>query len=109
MCIVRKKDTKQLYAMKYMSKARMIRKETVYNVLREQEMLIKIDHSNIVKLWFTFQDEEDVFMVVDLLLGGDLGYHIEKYGRLSLDRVKLYVAEIGMALDYLKTKSIIHR
>lgn len=95
--------------MKYMNKAKMIRKDAVKNVVREQEMLIDIDHSNIVKLWFTFQDEEDLFMVVDLLLGGDLGYHLEKFGRMPLERVKLYVAEISMALDYLRSKSIIHR
>ena len=87
----------------------MIRTDTVYHVLREQDILIELDHSNIIKLWFTFQDEEDVFMVSDLLLGGDLSYHIEKYGRLSFDRVKLYVAEVGMALDYLRSKFIIHR
>lgn len=95
--------------MKYMNKAKMIRKDAVKNVVREQEMLIDLDHSNIVKLWFTFQDEEDLFMVVDLLLGGDLGYHLEKFGRMPLERVKLYVAEISMALDYLQSKSIIHR
>ena len=95
--------------MKYMNKAKMIRKDAVKNVVREQEMLIDLDHSNIVKLWFTFQDEEDLFMVVDLLLGGDLGYHLEKFGRMPLERVKFYVSEISMALDYLRSKSIIHR
>ena len=95
--------------MKYMNKAKMIRKDAVKNVVREQEMLIDLDHSNIVKLWFTFQDEEDLFIVVDLLLGGDLGYHLEKFGRMPLERVKFYVAEISMALEYLRSKSIIHR
>ena len=95
--------------MKYMNKAKMIRKDAVKNVVREQEMLIDLDHANIVKLWFSFQDEEDLFMVVDLLLGGDLGYHLEKFGRMTLERIKFYIAEISMALDYLQTKSIIHR
>ena len=104
-----KKDTNQRYAMKYVSKEKLISSKTAPLVVREQEILIETDHPNIMKLWFTFQDEEDVFMVSELYIGGDLGYHIGKYGRMSFDRVKLYIADVGMGLDYLKSKSIIHR
>ena len=107
--MVEKKDTQQRYAMKYMNKKLIIREEMVFNVLREQEILIELDHPNIIKLWFTFQDEEDIFMMLDLFIGGDLNRHIEKYGRMSFDRVRLYVADMGMGLDYLKSNSIIHR
>lgn len=56
-----------------------------------------------------FQDEEDMFMVVDLLLGGDLRYHIQQECQFNEDRVKLYIIEIALALDYLQHKHIIHR
>jgi len=78
--MVEKKDTQQRYAMKYMNKKLIIREEMVFNVLREQEILIELNHPNIIKLWFTFQDEEDTFMMLDLFIGGDLNHHIEKYG-----------------------------
>lgn len=95
--------------MKYMSKTRVIRKHAVDNVLQEAEMLKLINHPFLVNLWFAFQDEEDLFLVVDLLLGGDLSWHLEQEGRLDVNRVKLYLAEIALALQYLRTKSIIHR
>ena len=104
-----KRDTKQLFAMKYINKEMLVETDTVLRVAQENDIMINVDHPNIIKLWYTFQDEEDIFMVTDLCLAGDLGHHIEKYGRISFDRVKLYVAEAGMALDYLKSKSIIHR
>ncbi|XP_053388692.1 serine/threonine-protein kinase 32A-like [Mercenaria mercenaria] len=108
-CIVQKRDSKKMYAMKYMNKAMCVKNEAVRNVLKEVEILTNLDHPFLVNLWFTFQDEEDMFMVVDLLLGGDLRYHIQQESQFNEDRVKLYIAEISLALDYLQSKHIIHR
>ena len=68
-CIVKKRDTKEMYAMKYMNKVEIIRKHAVENVLRESEILRILEHPFLVNLWFTFQDQEDLFMVLDLMLG----------------------------------------
>ncbi|KAK2143676.1 hypothetical protein LSH36_821g00027 [Paralvinella palmiformis] len=98
-----------MYAMKYMNKNMCIEKGAIRNVLQEMELLRRLDHPFLVNLWFTFQDQEDMFMVVDLLLGGDLRYHIQHDIRFDETRVKLYVCEIGLALDYLRKQNIIHR
>lgn len=58
---------------------------------------------------YSFQDEEDMFMVVDLLLGGDLRYHLQQNVHFSESTVKLYICELALALGYLRTKRIIHR
>lgn len=108
-CIVQKRDTKKMFAMKYMNKAMCQKNDAVKNVLKEIELLAMLDHPFLVNLWYTFQDEEDMFMVVDLLLGGDLRYHMQQQNQFNEDRVKLYVCEIALALDYLQTKHIIHR
>ncbi|EDO48735.1 predicted protein, partial [Nematostella vectensis] len=108
-CIVQKKDTKAMYAMKYMNKSACIKKDAVRNVLRELEILQTIEHPFIVNLWFSFQDEEDIFMVVDLLLGGDIRYHLQQGMRVDENRVKLYICELGLALGYLRSKKIVHR
>ena len=55
------------------------------------------------------QDEEDMFMVVDLLLGGDLRYHMQQDVTFSEECVKLYLCELSLALDYLRTHNIVHR
>ncbi|XP_071827168.1 serine/threonine-protein kinase 32B-like isoform X1 [Apostichopus japonicus] len=108
-CIVQKRDTKKMFAMKYMNKSMCIKKDAVRNVLREQEILQQLEHPFLVNLWFTFQDEEDMFMVVDLLLGGDLRYHIQQGVKFDAERIKLYMCEIALALDYLQMECIIHR
>ncbi|ELU01456.1 hypothetical protein CAPTEDRAFT_92464 [Capitella teleta] len=108
-CIVQKKDTKKMFAMKYMNKNMCIKKDAIRNVFREVELLQNLDHPFLVNLWFTFQDDEDMFMVVDLLLGGDLRYHIQQDVKFDEARVKLYICEIALALEYLQKNRIVHR
>ena len=98
-----------MYAMKYMNKSACIKKDAVRNVLRELEILKSLEHPFLVNLWFAFQDEEDMFMVVDLLLGGDMRYHLQQVTKFDESRVKLYLCELGSALGYLRFKRVIHR
>lgn len=48
-------------------------------------------------------------MVSDLLLGGDLRYHIQQEVVFTEKSVILFVAEIALALDYLQSHKIVHR
>uniref|UniRef100_M3ZZB5 non-specific serine/threonine protein kinase n=1 Tax=Xiphophorus maculatus TaxID=8083 RepID=M3ZZB5_XIPMA len=98
-----------MYAMKYMNKQQCIERDEVRNVFRELEILQEIEHVFLVNLWYSFQDEEDMFMVVDLLLGGDLRYHLQQNVQFGEDTVKLYLCEMTLALDYLQSQHIIHR
>ncbi|TGZ53091.1 Serine/threonine-protein kinase 32B [Temnothorax longispinosus] len=109
-CIVQKRDsTGNMYAMKYVHKNECAERGALKNVAREVEILSKLEHPCLVNLWFSFQDEEDLFMVSDLLLGGDLRYHIQQEVVFGEESVVLFVAEIALALDYLQTHRIIHR
>nr|XP_012636900.1 serine/threonine-protein kinase 32C isoform X2 [Microcebus murinus] len=98
-----------MYAMKYMNKQQCIERDEVRNVFRELEILQEVEHVFLVNLWYSFQDEEDMFMVVDLLLGGDLRYHLQQNVQFSEDTVRLYICEMALALDYLRSQHIIHR
>ncbi|XP_066856416.1 serine/threonine-protein kinase 32C isoform X3 [Anser cygnoides] len=108
-CIVQKRDTEKMYAMKYMNKQQCIERDEVRNVFRELEILQEIEHVFLVNLWYSFQDEEDMFMVVDLLLGGDLRYHLQQNVQFTEETVRLYICEMALALDYLRSQHIIHR
>uniref|UniRef100_A0A914EDM8 Protein kinase domain-containing protein n=1 Tax=Acrobeloides nanus TaxID=290746 RepID=A0A914EDM8_9BILA len=108
-CIVRHRGMKKLYALKYMAKRRLVQKTVAFNILRELELLQELSHPFIVNLWFTFQDDHYIYMVSDLLLGGDLRYHLNEQGRFSETRTKLYICEIALAIDYLHSRRIVHR
>jgi serine/threonine protein kinase len=74
------------FALKYMNKYKCVQLNAVHNVLREIDLLAELDHPFLVNLWYTFQDAEDMFIVFDLLTGGDLRYHLNQDGRFSEDR-----------------------
>ncbi|PAV86018.1 hypothetical protein WR25_26505 isoform D [Diploscapter pachys] len=50
-----------------------------------------------------------MYMVSDLLLGGDLRFHLNQQGKFAEDRAKLYICEISLAVEYLHKNHIIHR
>lgn len=64
---------------------------------------------NLSKLKFAFQDDENLFMVLELMLGGDLRFHIDRMGTMNEELVKFYICEIASGLDYLHCKRIVHR
>jgi serine/threonine kinase 32 len=81
----------------------------VQNIIQERRLLEEIDNPFVCNLRYAFQDDENLFMVLDLMLGGDLRFHLDRLGKLKEDAVRFYVAEIALALDYLHSKGIVHR
>ncbi|KAJ3116922.1 hypothetical protein HK100_000929 [Physocladia obscura] len=58
---------------------------------------------------YAFQDDENLLMVFDLKLGGDLRFHLSYKGLFTEDRTRFYVAQVSSALNYLHNASIAHR
>ncbi|XP_030369814.1 serine/threonine-protein kinase 32A-like [Scaptodrosophila lebanonensis] len=108
-CIVQKRDSGILYAMKYVSRSACESRGALGGVIKEVELLASLEHPFLVNLWFSFQDEEDLFMVCDLLTGGDLRYHLQNRVEFSEQSVALLVCELGSALEYLQTQRVVHR
>lgn len=107
--VVEHKKTKKLYALKYIDKAKCIKQKAVANIIQERRLLEEIDHPFIVNLRYAFQDDENCFFVLDLMLGGDLRFHLERRGRLEEGIVRFWAAELSSAVDYLRAQRIIHR
>ena len=72
------KRTGKLYALKQMSKAKIIDKKSERSIKYERDLLAKIHHPFIVNMNFSFQDKENLYLIMDLLTGGDLRYHLSK-------------------------------
>ncbi|CAA7265535.1 unnamed protein product [Cyclocybe aegerita] len=107
--VVEHKRTKKLYALKYIDKARCLRQKAVANIIQERRLLEEIDHPFVVNLRYAFQDDENCFFVLDLMLGGDLRFHLERKGYIQEEVVRFWMAELSCALEYLHRQRIIHR
>ncbi|KAL6040129.1 hypothetical protein STEG23_000130, partial [Scotinomys teguina] len=49
-CIVQKRDTKKMYAMKYMNKQKCVERDEVRNVFRELQIMQGLEHPFLVNL-----------------------------------------------------------
>ena len=99
----------QPYAMKEMLKLRIVSKQSVNSVLNEQKLLSVLRHPFLVNMKSAFQDRENLFLVMDLMKGGDLRYHLNLHERFNEETTKFFAACIITGLEYLHINSIIHR
>ena len=64
-----------MFAMKEMLKARVMSKKSVDSVKKELELMCRINSDFIVNVHYAFVDELYLYLVMDLMQGGDLRYH----------------------------------
>jgi len=107
--LVRKKDDGMIYAMKVLRKEAIIARKQVAHTKAEKSILQKLNHPFIVKLNYAFQTEDKLYMVLDYINGGELFFHLKKEGKFSEERVRLYAAEIALALEHLHSLGIVYR
>lgn len=107
--LVKKRDSGQLYALKTIRKSRLIEAGKVETVLNERKILAKAKHPFITELKFAFQTGSKFYLGLEYISGGELFYHMDKCGPLSLYDAKIYIAEITLALEYLHNIGIIYR
>ena len=103
------KKTNNIYALKEMKKVKVIDKKSEVSILYERELLSRMLHPFIVNMYYSFQDQDNLYLVMDFLSGGDLRYHICKYRSFSERQTVFFIACLIMALDYIHSKKIIHR
>ncbi|QUC21907.1 uncharacterized protein UV8b_06148 [Ustilaginoidea virens] len=106
--IVERKDTNLAFALKYIRKDEVVKSESVRNIVRERRMLEHVNHPFICNLRYSFQDIEYIYLVVDLMSGGDLRFHISRK-TFTEEAVRFWIAELGCALRYIHGQNIIHR
>ncbi len=70
--LVRSRHNTRFYAIKVLSKEKIVRTKQVEHTKSERAMLEAVHHPFIVNLWGTFQDPENLYMVMDFVAGGEL-------------------------------------
>ena len=106
---IQSKKTKIKYALKEMSKLKIIDKKSEKSINSEREFLSKLNHPFIVNMHYAFQDRDNLYLVMDLLNGGDLRYHISRYRKFSEEQTRFFIANIIYAIEYIHSNNVIHR
>ena len=92
-----------------MSKVKIIDKKSIKSINSERDLLSELYSPYIVNMYYAFQDKEYLYLVMDLLSGGDLRYHISIHKKFSEEQTRFFICGIILSLEYIHSKGIIHR
>lgn len=92
-----------------MKKVKVIDKKSEISILYERELLCQLNSPFIVNMHLCFQDHENLYLLMDLLSGGDLRYHICRYRKFSEKQTQFFIACIILGLEFIHSNNIIHR
>merc|ERR1719208_551978 len=107
--LVQKVDTGHVYAMKILRKADMVEKEQVAHVRAERDILVEADHQWVVKMFYSFQDPVNLYLIMEFLPGGDMMTLLMKKDTLTEEAAQFYIAETALAIDSIHKVGFIHR
>lgn len=103
----RKKDQKE-FAVKCIKKD-MVEGEDIKLLRREVQIMKKLDHPNILKLYEVYEDDKQFFLVMELVKGKELFDKIVERGMYSERDASNIIFQVVSAVDYLHTNGIAHR
>uniref|UniRef100_A0AAQ4RPU7 Rho-associated protein kinase 1 n=1 Tax=Gasterosteus aculeatus aculeatus TaxID=481459 RepID=A0AAQ4RPU7_GASAC len=106
--LVRHKATCKVYAMKLLSKFEMIKRSDSAFFWEERDIMAFANSSWVVQLFFAFQDDRYLYMVMEYMPGGDLVNLMSNYD-VPEKWARFYTAEVVLALDGIHSMGFIHR
>ncbi|KAJ1970449.1 hypothetical protein H4R35_005859 [Dimargaris xerosporica] len=110
--LARDKSTQQLVAIKSISKEKVFRQDEIAHIQGERDILANIadtNHPFLMKLRYSFQNEGQLFLVLDYLPGGDIATQLARHYKFTEDRCRFYAAEIILGLEQLHRMGIVYR
>lgn len=105
----RKKITGEYFAIKVLKKSDMIAKNQTTNVKSERAiMMVQSDKPYVAQLFASFQNKDNLFLVMEYLPGGDLATLIKMMGSLPFEWTRQYISEVIVGVDDMHQIGIIH-
>ncbi|KAF2072955.1 hypothetical protein CYY_005721 [Polysphondylium violaceum] len=112
--LVKMKKNNKYFAMKKLDKSKMIEKQQTIHVRSERDILADSNHIHghnpwIVSLYYSFQDTNYLYLIMEYVPGGDMMTQLIKYDTFTEDATRFYIAETVLALNSIHKLSYIHR
>uniref|UniRef100_A0A1B6EEP2 non-specific serine/threonine protein kinase n=1 Tax=Clastoptera arizonana TaxID=38151 RepID=A0A1B6EEP2_9HEMI len=109
-CVVKMRGTDKVFAMKILNKWEMLKRAETACFQEERDVLVYGDRRWITNLHFAFQDENNLYLVMDYYCGGDLLTLLSKFeDRLPEDMARFYIAEMVLAIGSIHDLRYVHR
>jgi len=104
-----KRDCGKLYAMKQINKKRVQATESLKTVMQERDYLAMMNSKFVTSLKYAIVDEDTIYIILDLMLGGDLKYHLNVQEKFSEARTRFHAAQVLLGLEHIHSKGIVYR
>lgn len=79
------------------------------HVRAERDVLAESNSHWVVQLFYSFQDAQTLYLIMEFLPGGDLMTMLIKYDTFSEDVTRFYMAECALAIEAVHKLGFIHR
>ncbi|ORY87009.1 kinase-like domain-containing protein [Protomyces lactucae-debilis] len=107
--LAQKRDTKEIVALKVMSKALLHKMDEIRHILTERDILTNAKSDWLVNLLYSFQDTRNVYLAMEYVAGGDFRTLLTNSGVLHDPHARFYIAEMFLSVDELHKLGYIHR
>jgi len=107
--LVRQKSTGEIFAMKKLKKSEMVRRGQVDHVKAERNLLAEVNSRTVVTLYYSFQDDQFLYLVMEYLPGGDVMTLLIRRDTLTEEETRFYLAQTVQALETIHAHNFIHR
>lgn len=109
--LVENQTTKDRFAVKAFSKEYLLsQRKGKESLLNEIEVMQSLDHENLMRLHEIHESQNSVYLVLELLEGGELVDFIKaQQNRIKVSEYKYIIRSILKALRYMSAKNIMHR
>jgi serine/threonine protein kinase len=98
------------FAIKIMSKSKLIQCEMLEGVMNERQILQEyVRHPFVMQLYKTYADEQYIYMLQEFVPGGDMFLHLQVSHRLSRDAAQFHTAQIVLVFEYLHSIGVVYR
>jgi len=97
------------FAIKQMKKTEVMRNKQTEHVRNESLIHYQTDHPFLTTLFYRFQDDRHLNLVMEYVQCGTVYNLIQKNGRLPNEVARFYAAQIVMAVQYLHGEHMIFR
>ena len=108
---VRHKQTKEMYAIKVVSKSKVIKSNLLPQLRREIRIMYSLKHPHVINLYNHFEDDSNFYLVLELAQGGTLWHKLNRFKTFDEPTTAQYLREVILAIEYLHSRDppIIHR
>jgi len=100
------KDTQEKFAIKAIDKNQSVELDILN---REIDIMKRLKHKNIIQLYDVYNEEENLYLVIELVTGGELFDHIIDRGNYSERDAANIIKQVLEAIEFMHKNGVAHR